>query len=326
MGEKKEMNHHKNTNIQCANCGIYGHMYKSCQLPITSHGVICFRIRYDHFHKRYYHEYLMVQRKDSLNYIEFIRGKYDLHDTPYIMKMFENMTHTERQRIELLDFYDLWIQLWKTPRIHLHEKEFKESQYKFDQLKRGFMVQEHHRVDLSYILENTVTVYDEAEWGFPKGRRNINESNFYCALREFYEETRLEPENVQIYDMKPLEENFIGSNKIRYRHLYYVAFYFNPRFDQYLHPFSYFPLVQWPSQKRISSSYIPDGYFQNIRFDKKEIQSIQWFKYTRAIRMIRDHNMERKELFRRLNYMISKNIYLINTNKLALSYPPHGFS
>jgi 8-oxo-dGTP pyrophosphatase MutT (NUDIX family) len=29
----------------------------------------------------------------------------------------------------------------------------------------------------------------EPEWGFPKGRRNYNEKDIDCALREFSEET-----------------------------------------------------------------------------------------------------------------------------------------
>ena len=45
----------------CNNCGVYGHLFYNCKRPITSFGVVCFRINtYGHI------EYLMVQRKDSL--------------------------------------------------------------------------------------------------------------------------------------------------------------------------------------------------------------------------------------------------------------------
>lgn len=42
-----------------------------------------------------YPMYLMVQRKDSVAYVEFIRGKYDLSNKTYIEKMFRNMTLEE---------------------------------------------------------------------------------------------------------------------------------------------------------------------------------------------------------------------------------------
>ena len=43
----------------------------------------------------------------------------------------------------------------------------------------------------------------EAEWGFPKGRRNYQETDFECALREFSEETGYSIKNIKniIYGM-----------------------------------------------------------------------------------------------------------------------------
>ena len=44
-------------------------------------------------------------------------------------------------------------------------------------------------------------IFNEPEWGIPKGRRKNKESNFDCANREFCEETGLSRLNYEI--LKP---------------------------------------------------------------------------------------------------------------------------
>ena len=50
-------------NIYCGNCGKYGHIYKKCNQPIMSLGIICFKIIDEKIH------YLLIKRKCSLNYV-----------------------------------------------------------------------------------------------------------------------------------------------------------------------------------------------------------------------------------------------------------------
>ena len=57
-------------NKYCNNCGKLGHISKNCDKPITSYGVILYNIDENNVHK-----IIMINRKDSLCYIEFIRGK-----------------------------------------------------------------------------------------------------------------------------------------------------------------------------------------------------------------------------------------------------------
>ena len=68
--------------MYCNNCGKKGHMYKDCRLPVTSCGNIIYRDDTEE------PKVLMIQRKDSLSYIEFLRGKYDINDSKYIVKLF----------------------------------------------------------------------------------------------------------------------------------------------------------------------------------------------------------------------------------------------
>ena len=52
-------------------------------------------------------EFLMIRRKDSLGYVEFLRGRYALSDVDFIHSIFEEMTIDERERISMMKFDDL---------------------------------------------------------------------------------------------------------------------------------------------------------------------------------------------------------------------------
>lgn len=276
----------KSSQVLCANCGTSGHMYKDCNHPIISYGVICFKL------ENGVPKYLMVQRKDSLGYVEFIRGKYNLNIKSYIMNMFSLMTQQEREGIMNKSFNVLWQEMWcqKTGDDMRHfGKEFKEANDKFNILKKGYLIRdvnnELSKFDLDYVFTNTESKYNETEWGFPKGRRNINEDDVSCALREFKEETGVHHKNIQLCSryIKPLEEVFLGSNNVRYKHVYYIA-----KMIPEISEFSVNP--------------------QNKQ-QYKEIRDIRWFTYEEAQDKIRDYNIERKELLKRLHNIIRKNIH-----------------
>jgi len=59
----------------CNNCGKLGHYYHHCKMPITSIGIIVFRVNPEG--KK---EFLMIRRKDTLGYIDFMRGKYSIYN------------------------------------------------------------------------------------------------------------------------------------------------------------------------------------------------------------------------------------------------------
>ena len=259
----------------CANCGGYGHLHRHCNHPITSYGLICFRLVNNQI------QYIMVQRKDSLSYIEFIRGKYGLNQKMYIIKLISNMTVEERKRLMTHDFIDLWKSLWQLDKNKMFQKEFTEAKLKFDILKAGYIIKNNISsiwFDMKYIMENTESLLEEPEWGFPKGRRNINEADYACALREFREETNLSTKYCTMLNTQPYEEVFNGTNYVRYKHVYYLAFY-------NAHPNS------------------PHVEAYNIC---REIQNVKWMSYDDAQNKIRSINVERKELFKRVHNNIQK--------------------
>ncbi len=275
------MNRRKNL-IMCTNCGGYGHVYRTCNHPTISYGFICFKIVINN--DKVEPLYLMVQRKDSLSYVEFMRGKYDLENRSYIMKLFSNMTEDERNRIKTKDFNNLWNEMWCKTEEETNKnfnREFTEAMEKFNMLKKGYIIRSNDtmiHVDIDYYIDNSVCEYKETEWGFPKGRRNVNEHDMNCALREFKEETGFGIRHLHVCtDMKPLEEIFSGTNKKRYKHVYYIARFTGD--DQY--------------------DYAPSC---------REIKDVKWFTYDEAQEHIRDINIERKELLKRLNQIIVKNL------------------
>lgn len=269
------------TNVCCLNCGIYGHTTKVCNFPITSYGLICF--------KRINGEvkYIMIQKKDTISYTEFLRGKYELNNLGYIIKLFNGMTKGEKSNLLLHHFETLWNTLWN----HSHtenkfQREFNKSIQKFSKLKRGYTMMRTDGtlqiINLEYIVNNSTSI-NEQEWEFPKGRRKLHESDISCAIREFEEEVGIH-ERIVIHDSyKQFEEIFQGSNNIRYRNIYYIS--------QYIGDAS---LVKFDSSNEQQA---------------KEVRNVKWFSYDEVLRNIRG-NDEKKELFKRINTIIHKN-YLI---------------
>jgi ADP-ribose pyrophosphatase YjhB (NUDIX family) len=231
----------------CLNCGKQGHHIKSCDNPILSYGIICSNIGSlvnnkqikNYFYNKFLdieefnynnlnnltlipHFYdkikiLMVRRKNTLNYIEFIRGKYDINNIEQLTKIFNLMTRDENLKIISSSFIQLWNELWKeTANNKFYQKEFNLSKLKFEELKKNNFY--------NLLEESKLSQYNEPEWGFPKGRRNSNEKNLNCAIREFIEETNINSNHFHILErLNYVTEEYIGTNLVNYCHIYYLA-------------------------------------------------------------------------------------------------------
>ena len=99
----KSMRKKESSQYFCGNCGKKGHVYRKCLAPITSLGVIVYKMN-DNNER----EYLMIQRRDTLGFLEFMRGKYNLSNYSYIYELFSIMTENERGRLISKDFDELW--------------------------------------------------------------------------------------------------------------------------------------------------------------------------------------------------------------------------
>ena len=67
-------------------------------------------------------KFLMIQRKDSISYVEFIRGKYNIDKSDYLFWLFSDMTEKERQNIYNNDFKTLWNKLWMNHDSNIFKK------------------------------------------------------------------------------------------------------------------------------------------------------------------------------------------------------------
>ena len=99
------MNNNKSYNF-CNNCGKGGHVFHMCKHPITSIGMILFRMYENKI------QFLMIKRKHSLGFVEFMRGKYPVYNYEYLLNIFNEMSNYERDLIKTATFDELWTYLW----------------------------------------------------------------------------------------------------------------------------------------------------------------------------------------------------------------------
>ena len=122
------------TDQYCNNCGKQGHLYHQCKIPITSVGLVTFRINNNAV------EFLMICRKDTLGYIDFMRGKYSVFNKNYIMNMIKQMTNEEKIALKTKTFDELWMGIWGTKAISTqYRAEEAISSDKFHQLRQGVL-------------------------------------------------------------------------------------------------------------------------------------------------------------------------------------------
>ena len=193
--------------MYCNNCGGKGHLFRMCSDPVLSCGIVLLEsailpVVPDTT------RLLMIRRKDSMSFAEFMRGKYDPAHTDYVSRLIGNMTIREQKVIVLESFETAWRSVWGDDHL---SADFVVSQQKFSQL------------NVADIVANNPSPYEEPEWGFPKGRRIRGESDVDCALREFGEETNIPRESFTVLKNIRIEETFEGLNGIQYKHVYFVA-------------------------------------------------------------------------------------------------------
>jgi len=223
----------------CRNCGKSGHINKNCTEPITSYGIILIN------KLNIIPTILFIQRKNTIGYIEFIFGKYNMNNKKYIEEIIKRMTISEFDFIKNNCFDDCWGKIYDKKTIPIHLKK------KYNLFKTKY--------DLTYFKP----AYNYTEWEFPKGRRNNNETDITCAIREFNEETNINIENIEITD-NIIEENYISNNNNNYRHIYYIAY-----------------------------------LLKNIQLNKlpcQEVLMIKWLTVSDGVKYIRDYSLKKKEI------------------------------
>ena len=302
--------------IHCVNCGKKGHKIKNCNYPIVSYGIICVKINIDNNIinlndiinflenpdiilsdrlKDYYKllknndninniiKYLMINRKFSLNYVEFIRGKYDITNINYLINSINYITEEEKKCILNESFDTIWNNLWNNKFLkNEYDNEYEKSKAKFNLLKNG-IITNYSTLNFKNIINKSKFNFNETEWEFPKGRKNLNENENDCAKREFFEETNINTNNLDFINIDNIEEIFMGTNYSKYKNIYTIG--------------------------QINNNIEIDKEFKN-EYQIMEINDVKWMSIDECFNKIRDYHFEKKNTLHYLHFTINN---LINT-------------
>lgn len=273
--------------LNCSNCGSSGHSFRMCIEPVSSYGVLVFRWVGNETNWSPFTEFckdslcstgllnivpqiLMIQRKDSLGFMDIMRGKYKVNEPEYIKKQIRGMTQVERDKLLTMEFEEIWHQLWgsdtESSQRYAHDRIV--SRQKLAELRAGIEGTHGKVYTLADLLRQEPLIYETPEWGFPKGRRDPYETDIQCAFRELQEETSIsEDELWKTTNVKPFIEQFYGSNNIHYRHSYYLAQYIGER----------------------------DITFNALNHDMaREIGNLSWKTLDEALLLLRPENVEKR--------------------------------
>jgi ADP-ribose pyrophosphatase YjhB (NUDIX family) len=229
---------------------------------LSSYGLICFYNFKENGKNNY--KIILVKRKDTIGYVEFLRGKYQDDNDEYIMKLINMMTVEEKQRIlDIYDFDNLRNILRMTKKKFLYKQEYESAKIKFNNLIAKNKLKE--------LIGKSNTKWTETEWGLPKGRKNSKETDLQCGVREFLEETNITKKNINVLiNVKPFEEKYTSINNITYKHIYYFAEYNNSENDLLMNPLN--------------------------KNQVNEISDLQWFNGKECSEKIRDYYIEKKKI------------------------------
>ena len=259
---------------------------------------------------------LLIMRKHTLGYMEFIRGHYNINNIHQLKNLFQQMTPNEIDLISknLNNFDYLWKYLWsitESPKINeqqllnykndrsatSHDTISNSSSISSNSQKKKIFIDNHEYIQskinfeklcnesiikLSDIIRITKSHYDFPEWGFPKGRRTGNETDLDCAKREFTEETGYTDKDYILFDnIQPLVENITGFDGRRYKHVYYIALLTSDRN----------PTCDYLKKSQLS-----------------EIGDINLFDLDQSLMVIRTHHVDRRYILYKLFSGIIKNV------------------
>lgn len=278
-------------NIYCANCGEKGHVVKGCDRPITSFGIIAFKIvhtKEDEINDKNNSldaivnkemkkvkteddnvfpkiKFLMIQRKDTMGYIDFVRGKYPNFNeddkNSKISTLLNEMTYKEKNNLLTKSFDEIWGALWVNHESKCFKNEYEGAKRKFNSL------------NVKSLVANSRTEYEFQEFGFPKGRRNMKETNIGCAEREFYEETGYDKLCYEFISNYPLvHEEFVGTNGVKYRHIYYLV--------------------------KMKDKVRPPKLDINNKVQAGEVRNIGWFSFQESMSLLRPYDTAKKDVLK----------------------------
>jgi 8-oxo-dGTP pyrophosphatase MutT (NUDIX family) len=188
-----------------------------------SYGIACFRRN----HKNQRIEVLMVKKRTTFSFVEFVLGRYKYNDTNHVLYLLDHMSSEEKLDIWSLDFGKMWYRIWLVDPDSIYTSDnFKLSEEKYSKynhckhyFQNNFVKDKGVRI--RQLLSKSHTT--ETLWELPKGRLvHPQEKILNCAIREFEEETQIPPSEYRILDPEPYTCS-AQNGKICYLSQYFLA-------------------------------------------------------------------------------------------------------
>lgn len=190
---------------------------------------------------------LMIQRKDSVGFIECIKSPKNISKT-ILSRLVDQMTNHEKAMIQHASFEECWQRIWSSSHINqkkscvkftslhealaFHAKDRRKRQ-NLQTRAKGKLFRRFQRLrrsgEFHSLCTSSKTSWVCPSWGFPKGRLDKTDISLHlCAVREWREETGLVNTKLSFLcdnDLIPIRfvEDYKGTNNIRYILEYFVA-------------------------------------------------------------------------------------------------------
>ena len=196
----------------------------------------------------------MVRRRNTVGFMDMVRGKYELEHPEHIARLVDVMTLDEKEAVVSWEFVALWEKAWGR---EYQGAAAPSASASLAALRRGVSVR-GSLVTIAGLVASSPTAWTEPEWEFPKGRKHALEKDSECARRECAEETGMPHSAFEmVSNVAPIEEVFTGSNLRSYKYKYYLAYVANTThsLDQYQR--SEIGAVRWMTPEECEAAVRP---------------------------------------------------------------------
>lgn len=230
--------------LSCIKKSLYVHNNKSCKKFIhLASFIVCKESL----------KFLMLTKKYSYGFYDFIHNKFNSNNNVQINKLLNEMTSYEINCVMTKTYKELW------EMIHIRQSYPQKYEKTFNKIMKNIKSKYYN------ISKNR---YATPEWEFPKGKKKgEDESDIETAKREFMEETNLTEDQFTIYDnVKPIVENYVGTDGFNYSYFYYIA------------------LIKPSVKIEVNNTF--------------ETDKVGFYSYETAFTNIRPYNSERKQILK----------------------------
>jgi 8-oxo-dGTP pyrophosphatase MutT (NUDIX family) len=264
LGEPLLKKKFKKQSIICSNCRKKGHFQRQCKRPIRSYGIVAFRNSKNLDSKTPKLEVLLIRRIHSIGFETFIRGRYN--SLKEMQALIDRMIEIEKIKVKTKTFDELWDDICINKNTYFYRSGKKSAFDKFNNL------------NIQELFKDVSSPWREPGWGFPKGRRQLYETERECAIREFGEETDYRPNQFNIFMKKPFIETYVGTNNVRYCHNYFIA---------------------------MMDDSAPDARINQENLDQiTEVGDIRWFNQKDALEIMKPYDIQKKDVLNQVyNYI-----------------------